>query len=263
MHNLICPEIRQEINHRLATIESQYQVKILFACESGSRAWGFASDDSDYDVRFIYIHPTDWYLTVNLEDKRDVIETPIDDVWDINGWELRKALKLFSKSNPPLLEWLQSPIIYHEDNKIVHEIRQLLVNHYSPNACFYHYLHMANKNYREHLQGEQIKLKKYFYVLRPILACRWIERDLGTVPMEFAKLVEATELSSVVQQEIAKLLIAKQQSGELNQGKRIPELHNFIATELQRFKMLPLHWKKSKTDINMLNQLFQLALQQY
>ncbi|MDP3839821.1 MAG: nucleotidyltransferase domain-containing protein, partial [Methylococcales bacterium] len=106
----IAKPIRAEIERRLSAIETDFGVRILFACESGSRAWGFASDDSDYDVRFIYIHPADWYLTVDLEDRRDVIETPIDDVWDINGWELRKALKLFSKSNPPLLEWLQSPI---------------------------------------------------------------------------------------------------------------------------------------------------------
>jgi len=109
-NTIIAREVRLEIERRLNAIESDYGVKVLLACESGSRAWGFASDDSDYDVRFIYIQPTSWYLTVDLEDRRDVIETPIEGVWDINGWELRKALKLFSKSNPPLLEWLQSTI---------------------------------------------------------------------------------------------------------------------------------------------------------
>lgn len=123
MNKTIAADIQHEINRRLTEVEHTRNVKILFACESGSRAWGFASPDSDYDVRFIYIHPTDWYLSVNLEDKRDVIELPIDDVWDINGWELRKALKLFNKSNPPLLEWLQSPIIYRENPEIMNQIR--------------------------------------------------------------------------------------------------------------------------------------------
>jgi uncharacterized protein len=150
----IAPEIRAEINRRLHVVEKTYDVKVLFACESGSRAWGFASEDSDYDVRFIYIQPRDWYLTVDLEDKRDVIETPIEGVWDINGWELRKALRLFSKSNPPLLEWLQSPIIYQEPYTVAAQMRQLLAIHYSPSACLYHYLHMARKNYRTYLQGE-------------------------------------------------------------------------------------------------------------
>ncbi|CAG1020199.1 hypothetical protein DOJK_00167 [Patescibacteria group bacterium] len=260
-NKLIASDIRQEINRRLSDIETQYQVNILFACESGSRAWGFASEDSDYDVRFIYSQPTDWYLSVDLEDKRDVIELPIDDVWDINGWELRKALKLFNKSNPPLLEWLQSPIIYRENSLIMSQIRELLTVHYAPTACLYHYLHMASKNYRGYLQGEDVRLKKYFYVLRPLLACRWIERDLGAVPVEFSKLLEATDIPVEIQEIIHQLLQTKMQGGELNQGKRIPALNEFIEAELNRFKSFQANWKKTKTDMNALNQVFQLALQ--
>ena len=259
-HSVIAPEIKQEINRRLLEVEQTRGVTILFACESGSRAWGFASEDSDYDVRFIYIHPTDWYLSVNLEDKRDVIELPIDDVWDINGWELRKALKLFNKSNPPLLEWLQSPIIYRENPEIMNQIRELLAVHYSPAACLYHYLSMASKNYRGYLQGETVKLKKYFYVLRPIFACRWIERNLGAVPVEFSKLIAATDIPADIQAIIAELLHVKMQGGELNQGKRIPVLNEFIEFELNRFKSFQAHWKKQKTDIDALTQVFQNAL---
>ena len=259
-HNIIAPDIVAEINRRLLEVEKTQNVTVLFACESGSRAWGFASEDSDYDVRFIYIHPTDWYLSVNLEDKRDVIELPIDDVWDINGWELRKALKLFNKSNPPLLEWLQSPIIYRENTEIMNQIRELLAVHYSPAACLYHYLSMASKNYRGYLQGDEVKLKKYFYVLRPIFACRWIERDLGSVPVEFSKLIESVDIPSDIEIIIAELLHAKMQGGELNQGKRIPVLNAFIESELHRFKLLQPHWKKQKTDINALTLVFQNAL---
>jgi predicted nucleotidyltransferase len=254
--------IRLEINRRLSAIETDFGVKILFACESGSRAWGFASDDSDYDVRFIYIHPTDWYLMVDLEDKRDVIETPIDDIWDINGWELRKALKLFSKSNPPLLEWLQSSIIYQENTTVAEKMRQLLATHYSPNACLYHYLHMARKNYRAYLQGEEVWLKKYFYVLRPILACRWLERGFGAVPMEFDRLVQTTDLSPVLHNAIAALLKEKRGGGELHTGQRIAELSDFIETELQRFEKSGALRQKPATDMTALNQLFQNALQE-
>lgn len=260
MNKTIAADIQHEINRRLTEVEHTRNVKILFACESGSRAWGFASPDSDYDVRFIYIHPTDWYLSVNLEDKRDVIELPIDDVWDINGWELRKALKLFNKSNPPLLEWLQSPIIYRENPEIMNQIRALLAIHYSAPACLYHYLHMASKNYRGYLQGEEVRLKKYFYVLRPIFACRWIERDLGVVPVEFSKLIAAVDIPLDIQQIIAELLHAKMRGGELNQGKRIPELNEFIEAELNRFKAFQADWKKEKMDISALTQVFQNAL---
>ncbi len=258
----IAREIRAEIERRLNKIETDFGVKVLLACESGSRAWGFASDDSDYDVRFIYIHPADWYLSVDLEDRRDVIETPIEGVWDINGWELRKALKLFSKSNPPLLEWLQSPIIYQENTSVAEKMRQLLATHYSPNACLYHYLHMARKNYRTYLQGEEVWLKKYFYVLRPLLACRWLERGLGAVSMEFETLVQHTDLSPALHQAIAELLAEKRKGGELHKGQRIDELSNFIEAELQRFEKSGATRQKPDTDMDALNLLFQNALQE-
>jgi len=104
--------ITATILERLAAIEHTELVHILYACESGSRAWGFASPDSDYDVRFIYVRPRDWYLSIDLERRRDVIERPIEGVLDINGWDLRKALQLMRKSNPPLFEWLHSPLVY-------------------------------------------------------------------------------------------------------------------------------------------------------
>jgi len=99
-----------QIKAELARIEEDENISILWACESGSRAWGFESQNSDYDVRFIYLQRTEEYLRAS--DLRDVIEKPISDDLDISGWDLPKALRLFRKSNPPLLEWLQSPIVY-------------------------------------------------------------------------------------------------------------------------------------------------------
>lgn len=196
-------KIHENILLELGKIEREEQVRIVYACESGSRAWGFPSKDSDYDVRFIYVRPVEWYLSIF--DKRDVIERPISDLLDINGWDLRKALNLFRKSNPPLLEWLQSPIPYFTKYSVAKQIRSVSPLSFSPKSCMYHYLHMAKGNYREYLQGEQVKIKKYFYVLRPILACGWIAKYNSMPPIEFDRLVEAlipeqSELRATVEQ---------------------------------------------------------------
>lgn len=173
------------IKEELKCIEEMHNVKILYACESGSRAWGFPSKDSDYDVRFIYINHPDWYLSI--DDKRDVIELPINDLLDINGWDIRKALKLFRKSNPPLQEWLLSDIVYYQKYDFINNLRALSSEVFSPISCFYHYLNMARNNYREYLQGDQVKIKKYFYVLRPVLACKWIEQH-NTMPLYYLRI---------------------------------------------------------------------------
>ena len=136
-------EIESRIQSELTRLESSEDVLVVLAVESGSRAWGFPSVDSDYDVRFIYLHRTDWYLSIDLEHKRDVIEKPIQGGLDISGWDIRKALRLFRKSNPPLLEWLQCPFVYLEKSSFANRLRALLPNFYSPNASFFHYLHMA------------------------------------------------------------------------------------------------------------------------
>ena len=157
-------EIKREIQERLQQVEEDEKVFIFYACESGSRAWGFPSLDSDYDIRFLYIHPKKWYLSI--DEKRDVIERRISDLIDLSGWDIRKALRLFRKSNPPLLEWLNSPIVYQQRLHIVDKIKALMPDYYYPKSCLYHYRHMAEGNFREYLKGEIVWIKKYFYVLR-------------------------------------------------------------------------------------------------
>ena len=161
--------MRETIIAKLEEIEKTKDVRILFAAESGSRAWGFASPDSDYDVRFIYMHPRDYYL--KLEKIRDVIELPINELLDINGWDLNKTLRLLHSSNPTIFEWLTSPIVYKE-TPFAGEFRPVLKRYFSPKKGLNHYLSMAVGTYRGHLQGDTVKAKKYFYALRPILACR-------------------------------------------------------------------------------------------
>lgn len=146
--------ITRTIIDRLLEIEKNEDVTILYACESGSRAWGFESIDSDYDVRFIYLRRTPQYLAVNRG--RDVIERPIDNDIDLSGWDLIKVLELFRKSNPPLFEWIQSPIVYHSRSSLIKRLRHLLTQFYSPRACMYHYLHMADGNFRTYLKGDEV-----------------------------------------------------------------------------------------------------------
>ena len=171
------------IRSKLQDIETQQNVKILLAVESGSRAWGFASPDSDYDVRFIYVRPKDEYL--RLESFRDVIELPIDDVLDINGWDLQKTLRLLYKSNPTLFEWFSSPIVYME-TPFADKFREIMFQYFSTKRSLYHYISMAEGNYREYLKRDMVRAKKYFYVLRPILACQWILEKGTPPPMLFS-----------------------------------------------------------------------------
>jgi predicted nucleotidyltransferase len=168
----------------------------------------------------------------------DAIELPIDGLLDISGWDLRKALQLLRKSNPPLLEWLQSPVIYRERSSVVSRIRNLMPQYYQPAACHYHYLHMAQGNYRDYLQGDMVWLKKYLYVLRPVLACLWIERGYGVVPIEFHKLVEQVIDDAAVKAAVEDLVRRKRSGEELDRGPHIPEISNFLNRELDRLSQL-------------------------
>lgn len=230
MHQEITDRIRDELKR----IEQVEDITVLYACESGSRAWGFESDDSDFDVRFIYVRRTEWYLTI--QNKRDVIEKPIDDELDISGWDVTKALQLLRKSNPPLLEWLKSPIVYAKTSSFVERLMGLMDEYYSPIACMYHYLHMAENNFRKYLKEDEVWTKKYFYVLRPVLACKWIERGLGIVPMEFDQLVDRIVEDADLRREIDELLLRKRAGAELDKGPRNPILSGFLEEELSRLR---------------------------
>jgi predicted nucleotidyltransferase len=250
--------IKTAIQQKLGEVEQQENVCIFFACESGSRAWGFPSADSDYDVRFIYIHPRDWYISI--EDRRDVIERPLVENIDLSGWEIRKALRLFRKSNPPLLEWLRSPIIYQQKFSVSDKLRELMPTFYSPRNCFHHYLHMAEGNFREYLRGEIVRVKKYFYVLRPVLGCRWIEAGLGPVPMEFGKMVERVVPSEVLKREIYKLLERKRSGQELDLEPRNPAISDFIESEIERLKRHAEQQPLQTSSDDQLDALFRAAL---
>ena len=149
------------IYDRLSKIEQEKGVKILYACEAGSRAWGFPSSNADYDIRFIYSRPRDWYLSYDVESKKDVIELSIQDEYDINGWDLKKSLYLLSRTNGSLLEWLYSPICYlNKDKQFQNDLRLLALDSINQIALCYHYSHMAKNNFKDYIERDLVKIKK-------------------------------------------------------------------------------------------------------
>lgn len=253
----VSDEMRATVLQSLAALEQQHDVKVLFACESGSRGWGFASPDSDYDVRFIYVNRLPWYLTV--EPGRDVIEQPISGELDINGWDLRKTLQLLKESNPTLLEWLRSPIVYQQDAEWVSCLRTLAEEGFSPVRGYHHYVSMAKKNLREHLYGEVVRYKKYLYVLRPLLAARWIREGRGVPPMRFAELASETLTDRAVLDEVNALLEVKMRAGESATSPRWVGIHDFIEEELA-LAMAYLPDKGPKADERQLDQYLHEAV---
>lgn len=253
--------MHEQILSELKRLEKQHSIKILYAVESGSRAWGFASKDSDWDVRFIYVHPPEWYLSI--DEKKDSLEIMLPNELDFAGWELRKTLKLFLKSNPPLLEWLRSPLLYLEQHSTAEQMRRLSGEYFNPKSCLYHYLHMASRNYKAYLLSDQVKIKKYFYVLRPLLACKWIEENDTIAPMEFEKLISSQVDNRELKEAIETLLERKKRGEELDLEPRIPIIHDFLDAEIQRFTELVTGYDINlKPDTNKLNTLFRTTLQE-
>ncbi|MFS0655374.1 nucleotidyltransferase domain-containing protein [Bacillus sp. 179-C3.3 HS] len=251
--------MRERIKEELKNIEDTFDVKICLAVESGSRAWGFPSTDSDYDVRFLYVPRKEWYWSI--EKHRDVIELPIDDELDISGWELRKALRLFNQSNPSIMEWLSSDIIYAESFSLAKQLRELKDRAFSPVALMYHYLNMAKRNESQFLRGEQVRIKKYFYVLRPLLACQWIERYQSVPPMDFHDLLEALVEDGPLLSEIHELLKRKMAGEEMDIEERLSFVHPFIERELVRLHELVKSYNQPKENLQQeLNQLLQSTL---
>jgi predicted nucleotidyltransferase len=247
------------IQDHLADIEEKNNVRILYAVESGSRAWGFASRNSDFDVRFIYIHKPDWYLSIR--EKRDVIEIPINADLDISGWDLRKALGLLRKTNPPLLEWLGSPIVYQDRFGLADKMHQVVASNFSPRRCMLHYLHMAKGNFREYLKADTVRVKKYFYVLRPVLGCLWIERHNTMPPTEFDRLYLDADLSPTLKHEIDNLLQRKIAGGELDMEPRIEVINEFLEEQIEHFASIANDLESPEPDVDALDDLFREMLQ--
>ena len=245
--------MRDLIIEKLKEIEEKEDIRILHAIESGSRAWGFPSPDSDYDVRFIYIRKPEFYL--KLEKTRDVIELPINDMLDINGWDLQKTLRLLRGSNPTLFEWMNSPIIYRQTD-FIDQLRPVMDSYFNCKNGLHHYLSMAEGNYREFLKGDIVKAKKYFYVLRPVLACKWILHNRTKPPMLFRELMEA-ELDDYLKPAVERLLDLKMNVPEMKMIPRVDEINTYLDRTLEDVKaQIAAFPSEDHGDWEPLNRLF-------
>jgi len=224
-------EAHQEIKINLINIQIRENIKTLFAVESGSRAWGFPSPDSDYDVRFVYVRPRDWYLSI--EPGRDVIELPLEGDMDINGWDLKKALGLLLKPNPVLLEWLTSPVKYIWNEGACSELLALAKKVTHGHACLHHYLSLGSRQWTTYVDDkDQVNLKKYLYAVRPAMAIRWLRMYPELIPpMNFYDLKQAINLTPELEELLDNLLEQKSLSKELGEAPRIKPIDEFITSE--------------------------------
>ena len=226
--------MKDRVQEELRRIERENGVRVLLADESGSRPRGYASPDSDSDVRYNNAHPRDWYVAV--VEQRDVIEEMLPGDLDVSGWDLRKTLRLFSKCNLALNEWLGSPIEYSEVSEFRQQLTQLMPRFFNPIAGIHHYRSMAVRTFTENYAQGRVGIKKLFYVLRPLLACRWIERDRSQPPTEFAKLLAAGLVTPDEHEWIQDLLVRKADAREAAMISLDPSRASSIEIELEQYK---------------------------
>lgn len=225
---------KQHINAQLQLLAQKHKIQILHACESGSRAWGFASADSDYDIRFIYAHPLPWYLRVQAQ--RDVIDPAIDGLLDIGGWDLRKALRLMIKGNAPLNEWLNSPIVYQQQSNAVRLLQEVQTQAFLPRGACHHYLSLGEKRCTALFAAQKTRLKDYFYALRALLCARFIIDHKQAPPLPLRELLHAYLKDAALLAQIHTLLAHKSQSREGDTTARIGALDTFLRQQITECK---------------------------
>lgn len=247
--------VKREIDRRLSGVEVDEGVRLLLAVESGSRAWGFPSPDSDYDVRFVYVRPRAWYLA--LEPDRDVIEQPISDNIDLSGWDVRKTLGLMLKSNAVVSEWLGSPIRYRPDDAATAQLTELVNRTFNPRGVAHHYANLGKNAAERWLDGsEDVPVKRYFYALRPALAIRALRLDpTRPPPMNLHELVAKSQVPPAIADSINDLVEAKSRTRELGNARRVPDLDGLIRDELSRAAEAPER-QISDDDRKAANQFF-------
>lgn len=244
--------IREEIENELKKIEETEHVKILLAVESGSRCWGVESPDSDYDVRFVYVHDKNYYL--QLQEHKDIIEWQLDEVLDINGWDLDKTLRQIHKGNAAVFEWLNSSIVY-KNTKEWEEIVPLLKSYFSKKVAIHHYNGTAKSTFLKYLQESDVRYKKYIYALRPLLACTYIENYQQIPPVLFRELTEKC-LPEELEEPVRKMLEIKAQTDEKVLNPQIPEIIHYIEERIQYYESEFKMEDDRNPDWEVLNQIF-------
>jgi len=257
----INPTVRTEIQSELLRIAEDNNIRILYACESGSRAWGFASPESDYDIRFIFLHPTSWYLSVLPQD--DGMDLFIDKDLDINGWDIRKVLRLMMKSNITAFEWLQSPIIYQTDEDFKAALWSLSKHFFQARSSMLQYLALAGNSFRRVNESNEIDIEKYFYALRPLLAAMWISEKSLAAPMTFSELLPTLKAHPKIEEIVYELWEQTQKSKGDEKIKPIFELNDFIQKQILHYEGIALQMEESAVRTDMLDAFFRMVIQTY
>ncbi len=241
----------KDIQKKLKEIAANKNIQLLYACETGSRAWGFPSPDSDYDVRFIYRHDTQWYLS--LSKHKDSIELIEGDL-DTTGWDLRKSLLLLNRSNVPLIERFQSPIVYWEEAGFKADFKKLITEYYNPIAVFFHHYSLAVK-FREEIQEQpDCKLKSLFYLLRSLLSCNWIVHDDSVLPMTIEGLMKYSP--ETMNKTIRELIFIKSSQPESYRHPWDSAVKDWIAHTFTRLETAKASLKVNKPGMGSLNSYF-------
>jgi uncharacterized protein len=252
----------KNILHHLDRISKEKGVRVLYACETGSRGWGFASPDSDFDIRFIYVHPQEKYLSISEpQDTMGTIFEENGEILDFNAWELRKTLHHFRKSNATPFEWLQSPIIYQQEGNFREELWALAPSYFEARASVHHYLGICHNSIKTGITDGNIKIKKYFYILRPLLAAMW-SADCQTIPpMEFRPLLTQIEGKRDLLAAIEQLWVEKEKAVEGHVIPLIPIIQAFIQEEMERCKAIASTLSNKKISNEPLDLFFRKMLQ--
>ncbi|MEM9345139.1 MAG: nucleotidyltransferase domain-containing protein [Planctomycetota bacterium] len=251
--------VRPEVSRRLREVEAGRNLRIVFACESGSRAWGFASSDSDFDVRFIFVRPTEDYLS--LTPPKDAFDLHQDQDFDLAGWDIRKTAELMRRCNPPLMEWLDSPIIYEADAVISHRLVEMREVYFDPKKAAHHYLSLAAGIWKKYIQNEPSPVrKKYLYALRPLACIKYIEVHGKQPPTLFDAVLDGIDWSDEVRAAIVTLVEQKRSAGELGSQPADPVLAAHITAALEESEQIAEALPINETPTQALNKLINLAV---
>lgn len=247
-----------QIAEGLQLIESHYKVKILYACESGTRAWGLPVPNSDYDIRFIYIRNKDYYLSIT--EPKDSISLYVDEKYGIIGWDIRKALRSFGKSNVSIYNWLKSPIIYENQHDFANMLQEMEHKYFSPKVATKHYLGLVDKEWTRYktTRNEQPIIKSYLHSLRPLLSAIWITKHYCPPPMKMKDLLVILKDYEELKEEISKLLAVASANGTNHRIKPVPLLEKFIKNGIKICNDATRHLEKKQADVNPLNDLFRV-----
>lgn len=228
--------MKATIENTIRQLEAERGIRVLYACESGSRAWGFASPDSDYDLRFIYAHPRDWYL--QIQKQRDVIDLMLPNDLDLSGWELRKTLRLFATCNLALNEWLGSPEVYWQADGFRDELSVLIRRYFNPRKAVHHYLSQARNTAKASFDGQRIKIKKLFYILRPLFACHWIEQKQAMPPTVFQEMLEGQPVHPELHRVIDLIQAEKAAAVEAHPIETSTIIYDWIHESIHHFESI-------------------------